>query len=92
MLVDIKIIFYVAKIFLILFLILLCREFNGKIQETKDEAANSAEAYSTAKKLYLQEKETHSAKVKEWRTSQTFVKRLESDISLLRKEIERLET
>ena len=67
------------------------RELNVKLQEAKDEATNSAEAYKAAKTAFLHGKEAHSAKVKEFRSIQSVVHRAESDIALLKKEIEKLE-
>lgn len=62
-----------------------------KCQAIKSESANSAELYRTSKQAYLESKDAHAEKLKAWRISQTKVKRLESDIGLLKKEIERLE-
>ncbi|XP_033215267.1 structural maintenance of chromosomes protein 6 isoform X2 [Belonocnema kinseyi] len=66
-------------------------ELNGKIQEAKDEATITAEAYKIAKTAVLHGKEAQSAKIKEWRSAQAIVNRTESDIGLLRTEIEKLE-
>lgn len=62
-----------------------------KCQEIRTESANSAELYRQSKQAYLQSKDDHAAKVKDWRVCQSKAKRIESDIGLLKKEIERLE-
>lgn len=67
-------------------------EFKEKIQEIEHEAAGSSDAYTVAKRDLTSKKEAHAAKYRECRSLQTKIKRMEEDIAILRKEIQRQET
>ncbi|XP_012348416.1 structural maintenance of chromosomes protein 6 isoform X1 [Apis florea] len=74
-------------------------EMNKKIQKLKEEIKsaeeevnNNFETYNKAKQEYNINKNIHSTKVREWRSTQSKIKRLEDDIITLRKEIQRLES
>ncbi|XP_043262042.1 structural maintenance of chromosomes protein 6 [Colletes gigas] len=74
-------------------------EINNKIQEIKEEikqveeeVSNSSEQYIKVREEYSVNKDAHSTKVREWRSTQSKIKRLEDDISMIRKEIHRLES
>lgn len=66
-------------------------DLEAKCQEIRTESVSSAESFRTAKQALLEGKEVHNAKLKDWRVCQTKSKRIENDIGLLKKEIERLE-
>lgn len=62
-----------------------------EIESAEEEVNNNFETYNKAKQEYNINKNTHSIKVREWRSIQSKIKRLEDDIITLRKEIQRLE-
>lgn len=73
-------------------------EINKRIQELEEEIestekeVNNSETYNRARQEYSIKKNEHSTKIREWRSVQSKVKRLEDDISTLCKEIHRLES
>lgn len=58
----------------------------------ENEAAGSSESYNAAKKNHIFNKEAYTSKYKELRSLQSKIKRMELDITTLRKEIERQNT
>lgn len=62
-----------------------------EIKSAEEEVNNNFETYNKAKQEYNINKNIHSTKVREWRSTQSKIKRLEDDIITLRKEIQRLE-
>lgn len=67
------------------------RELKEKIQQAEKEAVDSGEAYNSAKQQHTAARETHSNKQREWRSAVSRIKRLEEDINLLKKEIQKVE-
>lgn len=67
------------------------RELKEKIQQAEKEAIDSGEAYNSAKQKHTAAREAHSNKQREWRCALSKIKRLEEDINLLKKEIQKLE-
>jgi len=70
---------------------LFYRELKQKIQQAEQEVIDSSEAYNSAKKKHLAANDTYSNKHREWRSVANKIKRLEDDINLLKKEIQKLE-
>ncbi|KAK1135509.1 hypothetical protein K0M31_000098 [Melipona bicolor] len=75
------------------------KEINTKIQKleeeiksAEEEVNNNSEIYNKTKQEYSINKDMHSTKIREWRSVQNRVKRLEDDIGTLCKEIHRLES
>ena len=62
-----------------------------EIKSAQEEVNNNSEIYNKTKQEYSTNKDMYSTKIREWRSVQNRVKRLEDDISTLCKEIHRLE-
>lgn len=62
-----------------------------EIKSAEEEVNNNFEIYNKTKQEYSTNKDMHSTKIREWRSVQNRVKRLEDDIGTLCKEIHRLE-
>lgn len=67
------------------------REIKEKIQQTEQEVIDNNEAYISAKQKYVAANEAYCNKQREWRSATHKIKRLEDDINLLKKEIQKLE-
>ena len=67
------------------------RKLEEKIKCAEEEVNNNSEIYNKTKQEYSTNKDMHSTKIREWRSVQNRVKRLEDDIGTLCKEIHRLE-
>lgn len=67
------------------------RKLHDDIKRAEQEVADNSEIYKKVKQDYFESKNTHSTKVREWRSAQSKIKRLEDDIVKLRGEIHRLE-
>jgi uncharacterized coiled-coil DUF342 family protein len=67
------------------------RETKEKIQQTEQEIIDSTEAYNSAREKYSAANEMYLNKQREWRSVVNKKKRLEDDINLLKKEIQKLE-
>ncbi|XP_053975498.1 structural maintenance of chromosomes protein 6 [Hylaeus volcanicus] len=63
-----------------------------EIKGVEQEAAGSFETYNKIKQEYSINKDAHSIKAREWRSAQSKIKRLEDDISMIRKEVHKLES
>lgn len=61
------------------------------IQKAEQEVTDSNEAYNSAKLKHTAACEAHSNKQREWYSVTSKRKRLEDDINLLKKEIQKLE-
>ncbi|EFN87370.1 Structural maintenance of chromosomes protein 6 [Harpegnathos saltator] len=68
------------------------KEIKEKILQTEKKMADSHEAYNSAKQKHAAAKEFYSNKLREWRSVENQIKRHEDDISLLKGEIQKLET
>lgn len=71
--------------------IIFYRKLREEIICAEQEVASSSEVYNKTKQDYSINKDAHSTKAREWRSAQSKIKRLEDDISMIRKEIHRLE-
>ncbi|XP_076300336.1 structural maintenance of chromosomes 6 [Lasioglossum baleicum] len=63
-----------------------------EIKEAEREVTNGSEDYNKVKQEYSISKDTHSTRAREWRSSQTKIKRFEDEINTIKKEIQRQET
>lgn len=63
-----------------------------KIQQAEQEVIDSSEAYNSAKQKHSAANEAFFNKQREWRSVVNKIKRLEDDINLLKKEIQKLES
>jgi len=69
---------------------LFYRELKQKIQQAEQEVIDG-EAYNNAKQRHLAANDKYLNKQREWRSVANEIKRLEDDINLLKKEIQKLE-
>ncbi|XP_076651994.1 structural maintenance of chromosomes 6 isoform X2 [Halictus rubicundus] len=67
-------------------------DLEEEIKEAEREVTNSSEHYNKVKQECSISKDTHSTKAREWRYSQTKIKRFEDDINMIKEEIQRQET
>ncbi|XP_017792658.1 PREDICTED: structural maintenance of chromosomes protein 6 [Habropoda laboriosa] len=67
-------------------------QLEEEIKCAEQEVTDSSGAYNKAKEEYNVNKTAHCTKVREWRSAQNKMKRLEDDVIALRKEIQRLES
>jgi len=67
------------------------RETKEKIQQAEQEIIDNTEAYNSAREKYSTANEIYLNKQREWRSVVNKKKRLEDDINLLKKEIQKLE-
>ncbi|XP_076163825.1 structural maintenance of chromosomes 6 isoform X2 [Ptiloglossa arizonensis] len=63
-----------------------------EIKHVEQEVTDSSEIYNKIKQEYSENKDTHSTKAREWRSAQSKIKRMEDDISMIKKELHRLES
>ncbi|XP_025269792.1 structural maintenance of chromosomes protein 6 isoform X2 [Camponotus floridanus] len=68
------------------------KEVKQEIQKAEQEVIDSSEAYNSAKEKYTAASEAHSNKQREWYSVTANKKRLENDINLLKKEVQKLES
>lgn len=73
------------------FVIFLFRKLEEEIKHVEQEVTDSSEIYNKIKQEYSENKDTHSTKAREWRSAQSKIKRMEDDISMIKKELHRLE-
>lgn len=67
------------------------REVERKIEQVEQEAIDNSAAYNSAKQKYSAVNDTYYSKHREWRSVGNKIKRLEDDINLLKREIQKLE-
>ncbi|XP_011862086.1 PREDICTED: structural maintenance of chromosomes protein 6 [Vollenhovia emeryi] len=67
-------------------------EIKQKIQQAEEEVKDSSGAYNSAKKNHSDANEEFGEKQREWRSVISKIKRMEDDVSLLKKEIQKLES
>lgn len=68
------------------------KEVKQEIQKAEQEVIESSEAYNSAKEKYSAACEAASNKQREWHSVTSRKKRLEDDINLLKKEVQKLES
>ncbi|XP_072747857.1 structural maintenance of chromosomes protein 6 [Anoplolepis gracilipes] len=68
------------------------KELKQEIQKAEQEVVDSSEAYNSAKEKYSTAREAHSNKQRELYSVSSKRKRLEDDINLLKKEVQKLES
>lgn len=67
------------------------REVKLKVEQAEREVTDSGEAYKCAKEKYSIANEECLNKQREWRSAANKKKRVEEDINLLKREIQKLE-
>ncbi|XP_017879054.1 structural maintenance of chromosomes protein 6 [Ceratina calcarata] len=67
------------------------QKLKDRIKEVEEVSNNDSTSYYAVKQEYIMKKNAHSIKTREWQSVQSKIKRFESDIAMLKKEIHRLE-